>query len=122
MVSSKTFQCSHFRYTIESVLSMMWCPKCKHAAVSVYILDTISLTRQIHWCNDNVSSRLKILTMCTQDFFFLMCDILRDIPKTFLRAALSWHLVRLPILQLYLVLIRDVSKPILVLNAHQILG
>ena len=36
MGSSKTFQCSHCRYTTESVLSMMWCPKCKHAAVSVY--------------------------------------------------------------------------------------
>ena len=36
MGSSKTFQFSHCPYTAESVLSVMWCPKCKHAAVSVY--------------------------------------------------------------------------------------
>ena len=36
MGSSKTFQFSHCRYTAESVLSMMCCPKCKYAAVSVY--------------------------------------------------------------------------------------
>ena len=33
MGSSKTFQCSPCRDTTESVLSMMSCPKCKHAAV-----------------------------------------------------------------------------------------
>ena len=36
MGSSKKFQFSHCPYTAESVLSVMWCPKCKHAAVSVY--------------------------------------------------------------------------------------
>ena len=34
-----------------------------------------------------------------------MCEIFRDIPKTFLRASLSWHLVRLPIL------LTTVTKP-----------
>ena len=40
-----------------------------------------------------VSSHLKILTTCKQDFFFFIYDYcLRDIPKKLLKASLSWWL------------------------------
>ena len=50
MGSSKTFQFSHCPYTAESVLSLMWCPKCKHAAVSVYTRVSLYWDRKKDTC------------------------------------------------------------------------
>ena len=50
MGSSKKFQFSHCPYTAESVLSVMWCPKCKHAAVSVYTRVSLYWDRKKDTC------------------------------------------------------------------------